>query len=199
MRVINTARLTLEPQTAAHANEMFVVLSDPAIYEYENKPPPSLEWLRVRFARLETRLSADGHEQWLNWVIRLATSELVWCPPCGAARRFPQRGRALWGGPAALIGYVQATVRPAGDAAIAYELSSPYWGRGLAFEAVNATIVELVEHYGVRSLFAVLKHGNFRSVRLLERLGFCPASAEERAQNQVEPDEALMRREGERK
>src|SRR5882724_7352084 len=28
---------------------------------------------------------------------------LVWCPPCGAARRFPRRGRALWGGPAALV------------------------------------------------------------------------------------------------
>jgi len=173
MRVINTARLTLEPQTAAHVNEMFVVLSDPAIYEYENKPPPSLEWLRVRFAKLETRLSADGHEQWLNWVIRLATSEL--------------------------IGYVQATVRPAGDAAIAYELSSAHWGRGLAFEAVNATIVELVEHYSVHSLFAVLKHGNFRSMRLLERLGFCPASAEERAQNHVESDEVLMCRDCERK
>jgi len=36
-------------------------------------------------------------------------------------------------------------------------------------------------------------------MRLLERLGFCPASAEERAQNQVEPDEVLMCREGERK
>ena len=173
MRVINTARLTLEPQTAAHVNEMFVVLSDPAIYEYENKPPPSLEWLRIRFAKLETRLSPDGRQQWLNWVIRLQTSELV--------------------------GYVQATVRPPAHAAIAYELSSAYWGRGLAFEAVNATIVELVEHYGVCSLSAVLKLGNFRSMRLLERLGFCPASAEERAQNHVESDEVLMCRDCERK
>jgi hypothetical protein len=96
MRVINTGRLTLEPQTAAHANEMFVVLSDPAIYEYENKPPPSLEWLRVRFAKLETRLSADGHEQWLNWVIRLATSELT---PWSATFVRRPRGhcvRAVW-------------------------------------------------------------------------------------------------------
>ena len=101
MRVIETARFTLEPQIAAHAEEMFVVLSDPAIYEYENQPPPSIEWLRARFAKLETRLSANGHEQWLNWVIRVPTSEL--------------------------IGYVQATVRPGGHAAIAYELSSAYW------------------------------------------------------------------------
>jgi ribosomal-protein-alanine N-acetyltransferase len=38
MRVIQTGNLTLEPQTTAHAEEMFAVLSDPAIYEYENEP-----------------------------------------------------------------------------------------------------------------------------------------------------------------
>ena len=45
MRVIETGSLTLEPQTAAHAEEMFAVLSGPAIYEYENQPPPALEWI----------------------------------------------------------------------------------------------------------------------------------------------------------
>lgn len=166
VRVTTTSRLTLEPQTAAHADEMFTVLSDPAIYEYENKPPPTLEWLRNRFEKLETRLSGDGREQWLNWVIRLQSSEL--------------------------IDYVQATIRPAGQAGVAYELSSVYWGRGLAFEAVNAMIVELVEHYGVRRLSAVLKRGNFRSMRLLERLGFSPASSEEHMKKHIEPDEILM-------
>ena len=112
MRVIDIGSLTLEPQTAAHAEAMFVVLSDPAIYEYENEPPASLDWLRTRFAKLETRLSADGAERWLNWAIRLPSSEL--------------------------IGYVQATVRPGGRAAIAYELSSAYRGRGLAGQAVEA-------------------------------------------------------------
>src|SRR5437773_10713230 len=105
MRIIETAGFTLEPQIAAHAEEMFLVLSDPAIYEYENKAPPSLEWLRTRFTKLETRRSADGREQWLNWVIRLPSSELVV--------------------------YVQATVCPEARAAIAYELTSAYWGRGL--------------------------------------------------------------------
>ena len=168
MRIIQAGSLTLEPQAAAHAEEMFAVLSDPAIYEYENEPPPSLEWLRARFAKLESRVSADGREQWLNWVIRVPTSEL--------------------------IGYVQATVRPGGHAAIAYELSSAYWGRGLGRGAVKAMISELVEHYKVRSLFAVLKRDNLRSVRLLERLGFSLASPEQHAQRHVEPGEVLMHR-----
>jgi len=166
MRVIETDRLSLEPQTAAHASEMFVVLTDPAIYEYENKPPPSLEWLRVRFTKLESRLSPDGREQWLNWVIRLPTSEL--------------------------IGYVQATIGPQGRAGIAYVLSSAYWGRGLAFEAVRAMISEIADNYEVRRIFAVLVEKNFRSVRLLERLGFSPASPEERAAHKVEPGETMM-------
>jgi RimJ/RimL family protein N-acetyltransferase len=168
MRVINTPTLTLEPQTVAHAEEMFAVLSDPAIYEYENAPPSSIEWLRVRFTKLESRQSADGQEQWLNWVIRLPTSEL--------------------------IGFVQATVRPNGTAGIAYVLVSAYWGRGLAHDAVAAMMTELIERYRVRTFSAVLKRENLRSVKLLARLGFSIASVVEHAEHQVPEDELLMYR-----
>jgi RimJ/RimL family protein N-acetyltransferase len=145
---------------------MFAVLSDPAIYEYENAPPPSVQWLRQRYAKLESRRSADGREQWLNWVIRLPAS--------------------------GLIGYVQATLYPDGRAAIAYELSSRYWGRGFAREAVEAMIGELVENYGTNTLFAVFKAKNRRSLRLLERMGFKRAAPGNGIQ--VEPDELVMRR-----
>jgi [ribosomal protein S5]-alanine N-acetyltransferase len=168
MRVIETARLTLEPQCAAHAQEMFAVLSDPAIYEYENEPPPSVEWLSARYARLESRQSADGREHWLNWVIRLPGS--------------------------GLIGYVQATVQADGHAAIAYELSSAWWGRGLASEAVRAMIAELVRQHRVQGLGAVLKRDNQRSLRLLQGLGFTLASPQEHVQRRVEPGELLMAR-----
>lgn len=168
MRCLVVGEVTLEPQVAAHAEEMFAVLSDPAIYTHENEPPPSLEWLRERFRRLETRRSADGRERWLNWVIRMPSAELA--------------------------GYVQATVRANGSAAIAYELASAHWGRGLARQAVQAMIHELAEHYGVRRLFAVAKAENLRSVRLLERLGFAPAKPDPREGQQPEPGEVLMSR-----
>jgi RimJ/RimL family protein N-acetyltransferase len=168
MRALETPRLTLEPQTAAHADEMFVVLGDPAIYEYENEPPPSLQWLRERFLKLESRCSADGSEQWLNWVIRA---------PAGG-----------------LIGYVQATLRHDGSAAIAYELASAYWGRGFASEAVQAMIGELGARYRVRELSAVLKRANRRSLRLLERLGFPLAPPAMRARRRIDADELLMSR-----
>ena len=168
MRVVHAAGLTLEPQTAAHAAEMFEVLSDPAIYEYENAPPPSREWLRTRFEKLESRGSPDGQAQWLNWVIRLPDT--------------------------ALAGYVQATVTPDGVAAIAYELASAYWGRGIARNAVRAMIGELVQHHGAHRLTAVLKRRNERSRRLLERLGFSPASHELCTGRGIEPDELMLQR-----
>ena len=166
MRVIDAEHLSLEPQTVVHADGMFALLSDPAIYEFENEPPPSLEWLSTRFAKLESRHSADGSQQWLNWVVRLPTS--------------------------ALAGYVQATIEHEGQASIAYVFSSAYWGRGLAREAVAAMIAELAANYGVRSVIAVLKRANFRSSRLLERLGFARGSPEQHAAHHVEADEWLM-------
>ena len=173
MRPLASARLALEPLLAAHAEPMFAVLSDPAIYEHENEPPRSLEWLRDRYARLESRRSADGREWWLNWVARLRGSD---------------------DGPGECIGYVQATVHDDGSAEVAYEFASRWWGRGYASEAVSAMIGELAAAWGVRRLQAVLKRSNARSARLLERLGFEPASPELAAACEPESDERVMAR-----
>lgn len=172
MRRIDTSDLTLEPQLAAHAEMMFAKLSDPAIYEYENAPPVSLEWLRTRYTKLESRRSADGREQWLNWVVRLLGGH----------------------GSGELIGYVQATVRADGSALIAYEFASAYWGRGLASQAVTAMLAELASHYQMREFWALLKRKNNRSMRLLERLGFALASSEQHVTFATHIDEALMHR-----
>jgi RimJ/RimL family protein N-acetyltransferase len=166
MRTLVTARLVLEPQMAAHAEPMYALLQDPAIYRYENEPPQSLDWLRERFRRLESRTSADGREQWVNWVVRLRDSEL--------------------------IGYVQATVCEASPTAIAYVFASAWWGRGYASEAVSAMMEELVAHHGARTFSAVLKRDNLRSIRLLQRLGF--ARAAESAAIACDEDEIAMLR-----
>ena len=166
MRTLVTPRLLLEPQVAAHAEPMFALLQDPAIYRYENEPPQSVDWLRERFSRLESRASADGREQWLNWVVRLRDAQLM--------------------------GYVQATVREASPAAIAYVFASAWWGRGYASEAVVAMMEEIDANYGSREFSAVLKRDNQRSIRLLERLGFARRKADERIA--CDADEIVMLR-----
>lgn len=146
MNRIHAGILVLEPQVAAHAAEMFEVLRDPAIYEFENAPPESAAWLEQRFARLESRGSADGKEIWLNWVIRLPTGKLA--------------------------GYVQATVTPDHAAIIAYEISSRFWRQGIGSTAVKAMLQELAGTYGVQTFVATLKRRNHRSRALLQSLGF---------------------------
>jgi RimJ/RimL family protein N-acetyltransferase len=145
---------------------MFGVLSDPAIYEFENAPPASEQWLQSRYQKLERRSSPDGSEQWLNWVIRL---------PDGA-----------------LAGYVQASVKPCGSAGIAYELNSRYWRQGIGSCAVSAMLAELHSTYAVNRYVAVLKAANFRSMGLLNSLGFARANAQQEAEIGCEPDEIIM-------
>lgn len=145
---------------------MYTVLTDPAIYEFENSPPPSEQWLLERFRKLESRRSADGTEHWLNWVIRLNAG--------------------------ALAGYVQATVLPDASSLVAYELGSRYWRRGIGRAAVSAMLAELEAEYAVRVHAAVLKSANFRSLGLLQSLAFRPGGAELRVRFAVAPDEALM-------
>jgi RimJ/RimL family protein N-acetyltransferase len=166
MRTLQTDDLIIEPQTESHAEAMYRLLCDPAIYEFEDEPPPSLDWLRRRFRFLVTRLSPDDDERWLNWVIRLPGGNLA--------------------------GYVQASVLPNGTADIAYVLGSDYWGKGYARRAVEAMIAELHGRYGVHTLRAVFKTANFRSRRLLERLSFGVVAADDSRAAGKEPDESVM-------
>jgi len=145
---------------------MFSVLSDPAIYEFENEPPPSEPWLEERYARLERRASSDGSQVWLNWVLRLPGGDLA--------------------------GYVQATVLRSGAALVAYELASRHWRKGIGSSAVSAMLEELRTNYGVLLFVAVLKAANGRSLGLLRSLGFQPASAQQLVEFGAAPDEAVM-------
>lgn len=163
---MRTPRCILEPLVAAHAHEMFRVLSDPAIYEFENEPPRSEEWLTERYAFLEARKSPDGTKQWLNWVVRLASGELA--------------------------GYVQATVLPSSTAYVAYELNSRFWRRGIGTSAVAAMLDELGSAYGLRRFVAVLKTANHRSIGFLRSLGFESASASDEVGLQIDADEQAM-------
>ena len=142
---LNAPGLVLEPLTAAHAGELFSRLQDPALYTYIPQDPPTLESLSVRYARLESRRSPDGHELWLNWVAR--------------------RGDDA-------VGTVQATCRPDGVAAIAYDIFVPFQRRGLATKAVTAMLDHVRAAAGITTAKALVDTRNTASIRLLERLGF---------------------------
>jgi [ribosomal protein S5]-alanine N-acetyltransferase len=166
---LNTLRagpLVLEPQVASHAAEMFLVLSDPAIYEFENAPPESQAWLERRFTKLESRSSANGSEQWLNWVVQLPSGELT--------------------------GFVQATVTRESVAYVAYVFASKFWRRGIGSASVGAVLTELAANYAAHTFAAVLKTRNYRSLALLQRLGFTTTIPSGLAPIERESDELVV-------
>lgn len=166
MDALRTDSLVLEPLVAGHAREMFEALRDPELYRYlDYGPPPSVEHLRDVYAQLESRLSPDGGELWLNWAIR----------PCGGE----------------LAGFVQATVA-GGDAWIAYMLARSSWGRGYATEATRAMIDHLRTTCAVSRFLATVQAGNERSIRLLVRLGLRAATDAETREHDLKATERLF-------
>ncbi|MFC5830589.1 GNAT family N-acetyltransferase [Nonomuraea insulae] len=80
MDTIETPALVLLPLRAEHAEEMAVVLSDPALHRFTGGAPLTAQELALRYERL-----VSGPPGWRNWVIWLR-----------AEKR--------------LVGYVQATI-----------------------------------------------------------------------------------------
>ena len=166
MQELGTSRLRLEPLVVAHADAMFVVLSDVALHrDLDQSPPHSLAALRERYAKLATRRSPDGREQWLNWIVCLDD---------------------------AAMGFVQATVRTDRSAWIAYLFARAHHGRGYATEATRAMIDHLVDRYDVATFRATVEATNAPSIRLLQRVGFHLADAAEAGRHRSTDSERLF-------
>ncbi len=144
--ILETQRLLLEPLKRTHAVKMYYLLQDERIYEYiPALAPASLEILEQRYQKLETRLSPDGTEAWLNWAVYIKEYE-------------------------AYAGYIEATVLPE-VAKIAYVLAPKYWKQGYAYEACKY-LISILWRYDITEIIAEVYTRNLASIRLLERLGF---------------------------
>lgn len=171
MQTLHTPRLLLEPLQVAHADALYPLLCDARQLEYlDHGAPASLDALRERHRKLESRRSGDGREHWLNWALlqRDAGEDA--------------------------IGFVQATVLEDGSAWVAYQLGCAWWGRGIAGEATRAMLEHLRAHYGATRFMASVDRRNERSWRLLERLGFVRADDETAASQEVQAGDWLYQR-----
>jgi RimJ/RimL family protein N-acetyltransferase len=153
-RVLETPRLRLEPLVAAHAPEVFLDLVAPGLHEFIPRgPPASLEALSARFARLEARRSPDGQEGWLNWVAR---------------RR--DEGDA--------VGLFEATVRPGGEALVAWTVFFRAQRQGFAREGAGRMIAALRAEGLARRVVALVDPRNVASRRLALALGLADEGRE---------------------
>jgi RimJ/RimL family protein N-acetyltransferase len=148
---LQTERLTLAPLRVQDADEMVEVLADEQLYAFIGGTPPTLEELRARYRQLVTGHSADGSEDWRNWVVRLRAD--------GAA-----------------VGTVQATIVDAGHRAdIAWVIGIPWQGQGLATESARAMVAWL-EARGVSTITAHVHPEHAASARVAERAGLAPTT-----------------------
>ena len=151
--VIRSVRLDLHPLKEVDADKMVDVLADPRLYDFIGGRPPSLEELRDRYRRLSTGRSADGREEWRNWIVRTR-----------------EDGRA--------IGTVQATITDdQRRASIAWVIGVPWQGRGFATEAARALIAWL-EARGVSSISASIHPDHVASGAVAARAGLLQSDEE---------------------
>ncbi|WP_309113147.1 GNAT family N-acetyltransferase [Saccharothrix sp.] len=143
--VIGTARLELLPLRVEHAEEMAVVLADPALHAFTGGSPDGPEALRSRYERMVAG-SPDPAVSWLNWVIQLREG--------------------------CLVGTVQATVGPA-VAEIAWVVGTPWQGRGMATEAARA-LVGWLGRQGVRAVVAHVHPEHRASAAVAAAAGLAP-------------------------
>lgn len=167
--------MALAPRVAAHADALFPLLADPAIYTHlDEGPPASLEALRAKFARSEARRSPDGREHWLNWVV---------FDPAGTA-----------------VGMVQATVTITsdgvhdlvGDTNVAYTIGRAHWGRGLARHAVGQMLAMVAATQAVGVFYIRVDRGNEASLRVATALGFELAPNDVMKRKGLGADEVLL-------
>jgi ribosomal-protein-alanine N-acetyltransferase len=102
--------------------------------------------LRARLRGWESRVSPDGRERWLNWLI------------VGRDGGEPQ-------------GWVQATVRER-SAKVAYAVLPQRRGTGVAAETVQAVTAWLHEHAGAAVVEADIDPENLASQAVARRAGF---------------------------
>lgn len=141
-----TERLELVPLREEHAEEMALVLADPALYAFTGGGPETADGLRARYRR-QAAGSPEPGVSWLNWAVRL----------CAEDR---------------LVGYVQATVT-GGTAELAWVVGTPWQGRGIAAEAARAVAIELTAG-AADTLVAHIHPDHHASAKVAAALGLTP-------------------------
>ena len=144
---IVTSRLKLRPLEVGDAEEMAVVLADPALHEFTGGQPATLDELRTRFEAF-VHGSGLATELWLNWIVCRHSDD-------------------------AAVGTVQATIMDPDDetgAMVAWTIGSPWQRNGYASEAA-AGLVQWLTTHGVASVVAHVHADHAASGAVAARAG----------------------------
>ena len=144
---IKSARLNMTLVKKEHAPIVHSAFQDHELFTFLPNDPPLLSKLEDQYSFWEGRVSPDGSEYWLNYVVFLLSS-------------------------GEFIGTLQAGVhRDTKEASIAYVIASQFQGVGLGTEMTQALVEHLKSSYGVRCIKAWIDTRNIASIRLVQKLG----------------------------
>ncbi|MCK7626519.1 GNAT family N-acetyltransferase [Streptomyces sp. RS10V-4] len=157
---LSTERLELLPLEIRHAEEMAVVLSDPALHTFIGGAPDTPQSLRSRYRRLAAG-SPDPAVSWLNWVIRFRAESC-------------------------LAGTVQATIATTTGhgtvAEIAWVVGTPWQRQGIASEAARG-LVDWLSRQPVQTVIAHIHPEHQASAAVANAAGLTPT--EERHDGEI--------------
>jgi RimJ/RimL family protein N-acetyltransferase len=160
MTPMQSKNLRFELLTAAHANDLFPILTTPSVLAFIDETPPIIEELRMEYAN-RARGPKDSTmtiERWFNMAIYVKN-------------------------PPSIIGRLEATwYGQWGE--LAYLLGEAWWGKGLAFEAMCWWHDYLTVFAPETEWWATVHPANQRSIRLLKRLGYEEVKSDQRPQLQ---------------
>lgn len=149
---IITERLVLHPLCVEDADEMVIVLADPALHEFIDGQPATIGELRDRYdAWVQGSGSTD--EVWLNWIVRHGTDAIA-------------------------VGAVQATIVDPADAptaSVAWTIGVPWQGHGFAGEAGLGLVQWLVAR-GATAVVAHVHPEHRASAAVAARVGLRPTN-----------------------
>jgi RimJ/RimL family protein N-acetyltransferase len=147
------SRLTFEPLTVGHAQELGAVLLNEQVYQHIGGTPPSPERFKVGIQRVLAGPPAHrSGDEWINYVVRQSQNNAV-------------------------VGRLEATTHD-GIAEVAFLFGPKYWGKGYATEGLLWLHKLLLARSDCRELWATTVPANSRCQALLARCGYSLVHAE---------------------
>ncbi|GIO27279.1 GNAT family N-acetyltransferase [Ornithinibacillus bavariensis] len=145
--VIETKRLVLRQITKEDANDILRYLSDEEVMKYYGLNP--FKSINDALDEISWYQSIQNNKTGMRWGITLKEQGAV-IGSCGFHNGVSQHFRTE----------------------IGFELSKDHWGKGIAFEAVEAIISHGYQHMNFQRIEALIEPPNQASQKLVEKLGF---------------------------
>jgi [ribosomal protein S5]-alanine N-acetyltransferase len=163
---MNNSKITIEPICIDHASDVQRLAADPAIAEMTRIPYPYPADGAIGFIEK----SVEGRTNGTDFVFAIKEDGIV-AGVCGLHCHDENRSSFELG----------------------YWIGRPYWGKGIATEAVSQLVTCALTSLQLSNLYAECLERNVASQRVLEKNWFRPVSRRQNTDPQWNPEDIIIR------